>query len=216
MVPSKTWNALQGSSGSQGSCGSRPCSAGSAHPWHSCIRTSIPVPRCSCDFVDANLVLTRSVGIAARPPGSRLLRVGQSPLSSRSDLLRVIPDARRIWVQSCSPSCASCRLSDSSRAVSAVVLMWLDLVTPGSDLRSLILPSPFECTTFADACADAESVGLGGFVRLPDNRQPLFPEHLFPRSDAGVIPLDSTRFTTAILYCRVGTGRPGSSTPPSG
>ncbi|CAE7241572.1 unnamed protein product [Symbiodinium sp. CCMP2592] len=49
--------------------------------------------------------------------------------------------------------------------------MWLD---SGSDIRSLILPPSFECTAFADACADAMSVGMGGFVRLPDQRQLFF------------------------------------------
>ena len=57
-----------------------------------------------CDGVDVNLVLTRSVGVAALPPGSRLLRAGQNAVSSKADLLRLIPVSRRIWVQSCSPS----------------------------------------------------------------------------------------------------------------
>ena len=52
--------------------------------------------------------------------------------------------------------------------------MWLDLASSGTDVRSLMLPPKFECTAFADACTDATSVGMGGFVRLLDSRQLLF------------------------------------------
>eukprot|EP00439_Symbiodinium_sp_Y106_P006804 s4068_g1.t1 len=116
-------------------------------------------------------MLLKSVGIAALPPGSKLLRVGQTPLQSRSDLLKVVPEQRRLWVQSCSPSRSFCRLSEAS---CEVIRMWLDLASSGTDIRSLMLPPKFECTAFADACADAASVGMGGFVRLPDSRQVFF------------------------------------------
>ena len=52
-----------------------------------------------CDNVDSNLVLLRSVGVAALP-GSKLLRVGRTPLSTRAEVLGVVPESRRIWVQS--------------------------------------------------------------------------------------------------------------------
>ena len=47
--------------------------------------------------------------------------------------------------------------------------MWLDLASSGTDVRSLMLPPEFECTVFADACADASSVGMGGLSgsRIP-------------------------------------------------
>ena len=44
-----------------------------------------------CDNVDHNLILLKSVGIAALPPGSKLLRVGQTPLQSRADGPRTAP-----------------------------------------------------------------------------------------------------------------------------
>eukprot|EP00439_Symbiodinium_sp_Y106_P054829 s2140_g7.t1 len=105
-----------------------------------------------CDNVDSNLVLLNPVGIAALPPGSKMLRVGQTPLLSRRDMSKVIPEQRRVWVQSCSPSRSVCRLSDSS---CEVIRMWLDLASSGTDVRSLTLSQKFECTAFADACADA-------------------------------------------------------------
>ena len=128
-----------------------------------------------CDNVDSHLVLLRSVGIAAIPVGSKLLRVGQTVLTCRRDLCRVIPDQRRLWVQSSCPSRSVCQLSDSS---CQVIRMWLDLAASGTDVRSLILPPRLECTAFADACADASSVGMGGFVRLHDGRQLFFQTQL--------------------------------------
>ena len=128
-----------------------------------------------CDNVDSHLVLLRSVGIAAIPVGSKLLRVGQTTLTCRRDLCRVTPEQRRLWVQSSCPSRSVCQLSDSS---CQVIRMWLDLAASGSDVRSLILPPRLECTAFADACADASSVGMGGFVRLHDGRQLFFQTQL--------------------------------------
>ena len=128
-----------------------------------------------CDAVDSNLFLLRSVGIAAIPVGSKLLRVGHTTLNCRRDLSRIIPEQRRLWVQSSCSSRSVCQLSDSS---CEVIRMWLDLAASGSDVRSLILPPRLECTAYADACADASVVGMGGFVRLSDGRQLFFQTRL--------------------------------------
>ena len=128
-----------------------------------------------CDAVDSNLFLLRSVGIAAIPVGSKLLRVGHTTLNCRRDLSRIIPEQRRLWVQSSCSSRSVCQLSDSS---CEVIRMWLDLAASGSDVCSLILPPRLECTAYADACADASVVGMGGFVRLPDGRQLFFQTRL--------------------------------------
>ena len=59
--------------------------------------------------------------------------------------------------------------------------MWLDLVTSGSDLRTLMMSPKCECTASTHACADPESVGMGRFVRLPDSNQ-LFFQKTFSRA----------------------------------
>ena len=66
--------------------------------------------------------------------------------------------------------------------------MWLDLASSGTDVRSLMLPPKFECTAFADACADAASVGMGGFVRLPDSRQLFFQVMLTKAQMLALLP----------------------------
>ena len=103
----------------------------------------------------------------------------------RCSLVRMVPEQRRIRVQSCSPSRSFCRLSEAS---CEVIRMWLDLASSGTDVRSLMLPPKFECTAFADACADAASVGMGGFVRLPDSRQLFFQVMLTQAQMLALLP----------------------------
>ena len=66
--------------------------------------------------------------------------------------------------------------------------------------RSLVLPPKFECTAFADAFADASSVGMGGFVRLPDSRQLFFQVTLTKLQMLAPFPW----LLAAVLHCYVG------------
>ena len=52
-----------------------------------------------------------------------------------------------------------------------------------------MLSPKFECTAFADACADSESVGMDCLVRLQDFRQLLF-QNTFSR--AQMLPYSRT------------------------
>ena len=115
-----------------------------------------------------DLRLQQHIGLAALPPGSRILRIGQSCVSSLADLPSHPPDSRRIWIQSMTPHTGICVLSEESVLV---LRLWLDLAESGTACRSLFRPPRFECEAFADACATSTCAGLGGFVRLPDGRQ---------------------------------------------
>ncbi|CAE7613697.1 unnamed protein product [Symbiodinium sp. CCMP2592] len=126
-----------------------------------------------------DLILLRPIGVAALPPGSKILRVNQTAVSCRGDLPLQAPDARRIWLQSSSPHTGMCVLSDSSQEV---LRLWLDLCQSGTAVRSLLRPPLYVCEAFADACATELSAGLGGFVRLPDGRQ-LFFRQSFDRHE---------------------------------
>ncbi|CAE7210243.1 unnamed protein product [Symbiodinium sp. CCMP2592] len=126
-----------------------------------------------------DLILLRPIGVAALPPGSKILRVNQTAVSCHGDLPLQAPDARRIWLQSSSPHTGMCVLSDSSQEV---LRLWLDLCQSGTAVRSLLRPPLYVCEAFADACATELSAGLGGFVRLPDGRQ-LFFRQSFDRQE---------------------------------
>ena len=118
-----------------------------------------------------DLRLLHPVGMAALPPGSRVLRIGQNYVSTLSDLPSVPADSRRIWIQSAAPHTGICILSEES---CLVLRMWLDLAASGTACRSLFRPPRIECQAFADACATATTAGLGGFVRLPNGSQLFF------------------------------------------
>ena len=119
----------------------------------------------------SDLRLLHHIGLAALPPGSRILRIGQSCVSSLAELPLHPVDCRRIWIQSVAPRTGICVLSEESVLV---LRLWLDLAESGTACRSLIRPPRFDCEAFADACATPTSAGLGGFVRLPDGRQLFF------------------------------------------
>ena len=118
-----------------------------------------------------DLTLLHHIGLAALPPGSRILRIGQSCVSSLADLPPHPADSRRIWIQSVAPHTGICILSEESILV---LRLWLDLAESGTACRSLLRPPRFDCEAFADACATPTSAGLGGYVRLPDGRQRFF------------------------------------------
>jgi hypothetical protein len=52
----------------------------------------------------------------------------------------------------------------------------------------LSLPAPITCEAFADACADARGVGLGGFIRFPSGQRCFFQASLSPAQLALVVP----------------------------
>ena len=102
-------------------------------------------------------------------------------------------------------------MSDSSLEVCR---MWKSLTSAGDSFRTAMLSTLFPCAACADACADASSAGLGGFVRLPDGRQGCFCAKFSADALHGMlewIPSDSSPqhfiatwellAQVAVLYC---------------
>ena len=116
---SVTWSVSQASC-----CGFRPFT-----------RTRVPLRRSSLPslriFGSVSVIVLTRTWCSLSPLKLPLFRPGlvfceldrpPSPLKQTCfGYLRVMAESRRIWVQSCSPSRASCRLSDSSRDVSLLV-----------------------------------------------------------------------------------------------
>ena len=114
------------------------------------------------------------IPLAAIPVGCRLLRVAHTPVNT----LKEVPEhisSRRVWVQVSNPLRPERELSPESLEV---ISMWSALASSPQPFRSLFYRPLFVCEAFADACADAASAGLGGFVRLPDGRQACFAQTL--------------------------------------
>ena len=100
-----------------------------------------------------DLRLQQNIGLAALPPASRILRIGQSTVTKLADLPLHPPESRRIWIQSVAPHTGICVLSEESLLV---LRLWLDLAESGTACRSLLRPPRFECEAFADACASSD------------------------------------------------------------
>ena len=167
-----TWNVLRVSC-----CGFRRYSGASGRLWPHFMQISPLLLRSSrlfppdvwqrlCDNVDSNLVLLKPVGIAALPPGSKMLRVGQTPLLSRRDMSKVIPEQRRVWVQSCSPSRSVCRFLIPPVRLSVCGLIWPPQaqMSAHSRCRRSLSVRPLRMLALT-----LFFVGMGGFVRLPDS-----------------------------------------------
>ena len=96
-------------------------------------------------------------------PGSTILRVAQTHIASASDM-PPHAGAKRVWVQTSCPTDPERLVSNLSRAC---IEMWLDLLQHDFQVFTLLRPAPIQCSAYADACADTQTAGLGGFVRLP-------------------------------------------------
>ena len=128
----------------------------------------------------AELIVSKPLPLAALPVGTKLLRVAHTPVKTLADV-PVSVSSRRIWVQTANPARPEGALSESSREV---LSMWHDLCSSGDGFCSALLPPSLACEAYADACADASTAGLGGFVRLPDGRQCCF-QHSFQAAALG-------------------------------
>ena len=126
--------------------------------------------------LSAELLVTRPLPLAAVPMGIKLLRVGHTPVRKLSDVPTAC-SSRRIWIQTAYPSRPERSLSEVSREV---LNMWHDLCSCGDGMTTAFCAPCFVCDTYADACADAKSAGLGGYVRLPNARQLCFPQSMSP------------------------------------
>ena len=124
-----------------------------------------------------------SLGIPSLARGARLSRVGQTPISSLTDLPSHPVESRRVWIQATSPRSPVRHVSEESKES---LRLWESLLLSGSPLRCLRLPPTFPVEAFADACAAEHAAGLGGFVRLSPGQCLYFQHHFEP---AALLPL---------------------------
>ena len=197
----------------------RPSLAPLCRDQHSFLPTMTALdPQRWTDFrskLSEDLRLLHPVGLAALPPGSRVLRIGQNYVSTLSDLPSVPADSRRIWIQSAAPHTGICVLSEES---CLVLRMWLDLAASGTACRSLFRPPRIECHAFADACATSTTAGLGGFVRLPNGSQLFFRNTFsFGRTPRSVSVAALTGFCSEfyLIMGAPGSVRPGTPLAPA-
>ena len=114
--------------------------------------------------LDADLVVRGTINHPSVPFGSRLFRLARLPLSCLADVPDWLPESRRVWVQVSHHQTPSVPVTAEVREV---LSLWKDFTQSPTCQHSVWMAPTFACEAFADACADASSVGMGGYVKFP-------------------------------------------------
>ena len=122
-------------------------------------------------LLNADLLVTGSIGRPSVPVGSTLVRLARLPVSELSHIPAWLPESRRIWVQVSHRHTSSVLVTDE---VCEVLALWKDFLHQSTCRQSILLSPAFQCEAFADACADSSSVGLGGYVKFPSGIKRFF------------------------------------------
>ncbi|CAE7664552.1 unnamed protein product [Symbiodinium sp. CCMP2592] len=129
--------------------------------------------------LDSHLVLQSDVGLASCPKLCTLISVSGREVSSLSQVPVSFPGERRTWISVRMPPESDRKLSKESLAV---LDMWHACLADAPPTFPLPLAREFPCQAFADACADAQHAGIGGFVTLPSGKTAWF-QHRFSASE---------------------------------
>ncbi|CAE7657443.1 LRRC45 [Symbiodinium sp. CCMP2592] len=133
--------------------------------------------------LDSHLVLQSDVGLASCPKLCTLISVSGREVSSLSQVPVSFPGERRTWISVRMPPESDRKLSKESLAV---LDMWHACLADAAPTFPLPLAREFPCQAFADACADAQHAGIGGFVTLPSGKTAWF-QHRFSASELAAL-----------------------------
>ncbi|CAE7032378.1 unnamed protein product [Symbiodinium sp. CCMP2592] len=112
-------------------------------------------------------VLTRSVGHPSFHKGACITRAANTFVSSKQDLDQVPFRKRRLWVEVKDPGHPLRVLGDVGRSS---LIAWRAIFQGTPFLKALRSPLPLKVIAEADAFADAEVSGLGGYAMWPSGR----------------------------------------------
>ena len=124
-------------------------------------------------FLHDSLTFTATPPGTSITPGSRLLEARHMALSSKRYLAKV-PTSKRIWMRISDPSTTRRKLSCSSRTSLDFWLTWCDLPPLFFPLQKPP-PAPIQLAA-ADARANGDIIGIGGFIQWSDGPCAWFSE----------------------------------------
>ena len=114
-------------------------------------------------FVDSlspeAVVARQSTGLWI-PVGAKLLEVGSVAVQSKHDVPRIPPSHKPQWVRLADPSRTELHLCNESRQA----LTWLSARFQHDQLRALRQSPLLRCMAAADAMAEGDTVGIGGWI----------------------------------------------------
>ena len=112
------------------------------------------------DALDDNAVVVSKPAGLWLPLGARLLEVGSITITGKASVPRVPPSHKQQWVRLQDPNRNELHLRNESRAA----LTWLSRCFASSRIRSLKQYPLLHCLAAADARADGNLVGIGGWI----------------------------------------------------
>ena len=127
------------------------------------------LPECLND----KLEFIRSPSATGIPTGASLVSVRRQEITSKEDLRNLLLPHKRIWMHIGDPSSDKRHLSNNSARVLKMFLHCLQNFSPLVPLRQQPL---WKGEAAADAFANADICGIGGFIRTPFNQCVWFSE----------------------------------------
>ena len=114
-------------------------------------------------FVDSltpDTVVSRQPAGLWVPAGSKLLEVGSVSVQSKQDVPRIPPSHKPQWVRLADPARTETHLRNESRHA----LLWLSSCFQHDQLRALRQSPLLRCMAAANAMAEGDAVGIGGWI----------------------------------------------------
>ena len=94
------------------------------------------------------------------PHNAQLLEVGNLSVKSKADVPRVPKSSQRTWVRLADPNRNEVHLRKQSKEA----LLWLEQLFEHSNTMPLHQPQLLQCLSAADAVAEGNQVGIGGWI----------------------------------------------------
>ena len=120
-------------------------------------------PRMWQSFLDA---LDDSARVARQPPGlwlpfkAQIIQASSQQIQSKADLPKVVSAQKGVWVRIADPNRSELRLRNESKAA----LEWLYSCFAHDRRRSMRQKPLLQCFAAADARADGDIIGIGGWI----------------------------------------------------
>lgn len=139
--------------------------------------------------LSSNLIFERVPQHTSIPINSKIISVRHHNVNTLDELSQVPITERRIWMRAQDPNSQHRRLSQDSIDVLSMLSMWLQSCQWLVPMR----PKPrWPGLSFADAFAEQDLCGIGGYIQLP-NSPPIWFSERFTSKDFDSIGLDLGR-----------------------
>ena len=111
-------------------------------------------------YIKADAVVSRQPIGVWLPLHARIVAVGSTAVHGKADIFKVPPARKAQWIRIADPRRTEIHLRDDSRNA----IDWLDACFSHHRLRSLRQRPLLQCYAAADAMAQGDTVGIGGWI----------------------------------------------------